>query len=79
MDLPSAIHAAELLGAATLIPIHYTQRAIRPLLTAQLTSANELEAVLPSVPQLEIAVLPPGRPATLRPKAPSPPLGPKGV
>jgi L-ascorbate metabolism protein UlaG (beta-lactamase superfamily) len=33
MDAPTAVRAARLLGAHTLIPIHYTQRPIPPILT----------------------------------------------
>jgi L-ascorbate metabolism protein UlaG (beta-lactamase superfamily) len=59
MDAPTAIHAARLLGAHTLIPIHYTQRPIPPILTTP-SGIADLHRVRDRAPALRVEILPPG-------------------
>jgi L-ascorbate metabolism protein UlaG (beta-lactamase superfamily) len=59
MDAPTAVSAAQLLGAHTLIPIHYAQRPVPPLLTTP-SRIDDLHKNLADTPGLHIEILPPG-------------------
>jgi L-ascorbate metabolism protein UlaG (beta-lactamase superfamily) len=54
MDLPMAIEAARVLGAHTLIPIHYSQRAIPPILRATHGLADLREQQSDAHPRIQI-------------------------
>ena len=59
MDAPTGVAAAQLLGAHTLIPIHYTQRPIPPILATP-SRIDDLHEVLTDAPGLHVEILPPG-------------------
>jgi hypothetical protein len=54
MDLPMAMAATRILGAHTLIPIHYSQRPIRPILRTTHRLADLLEERSGSDPRVRI-------------------------
>jgi L-ascorbate metabolism protein UlaG (beta-lactamase superfamily) len=59
MDAPTAVAAAQLLGAHTLIPIHYTQRPIPPILATP-GRIDDLHKETAHVPGLHVEILPSG-------------------
>jgi L-ascorbate metabolism protein UlaG (beta-lactamase superfamily) len=59
MDAPTALAAARLLGAHTLVPIHYTQRPIPPILATP-SRIDDLHKELADEPGLHVEILAPG-------------------
>jgi L-ascorbate metabolism protein UlaG (beta-lactamase superfamily) len=59
MDAPTAVRAAQLLGAHTLVPIHYAQRPLPPLL-ATTSPIHDLHKELTHASGLQVEILPPG-------------------